>query len=111
MTAAASALEAVGLAERASHRAYELSGGEQQRVALARALAKRPRLLLADEPTGQLDTETAHAVMGHVRAAADVGTTVIVASHDAALASFADRVLVMQDGRLSGAPSVVSVTP
>jgi putative ABC transport system ATP-binding protein len=96
--AALSALEEVGLAERADHRTYELSGGEQQRVALARALVKEPRVLLADEPTGQLDTETAGSVMGLIREASTAGITSIVATHDTALAGQADRVLVMEDG-------------
>jgi putative ABC transport system ATP-binding protein len=96
--AALSALEEVGLAERADHRTYELSGGEQQRVALARALVKEPRVLLADEPTGQLDTETAASVMGLIREASAAGITSIVATHDPALADQADRVLVMEDG-------------
>ena len=94
------ALEEMGLAPRAQHRALELSGGEQQRVALARALVKHPRVLLADEPTGQLDTETASEVMALLRDAASSGICVMVASHDAALAASADVVLRMEDGRL-----------
>jgi len=95
------ALEAVGLEERAQHRAFELSGGEQQRVAIARALVKQPRLLLADEPTGQLDTETAHEVVELIRAAAARGTTVVMATHDSSLAAVADRVVTIEDGRLT----------
>jgi putative ABC transport system ATP-binding protein len=95
------ALQAVGLEERARHRAFELSGGEQQRVAIARALVKKPRLLLADEPTGQLDTETAHEVVELIRAAAARGTTVVMATHDASLAAVADRVVTIEDGRLA----------
>jgi putative ABC transport system ATP-binding protein len=98
--AAEVALAEVGLAARARHRAHELSGGEQQRVALARALVKRPQLLLADEPTGQLDTATARQVLVLIRAAADSGVTVLVASHDEALTEIADRVLQIQDGTL-----------
>jgi putative ABC transport system ATP-binding protein len=101
LESAAGALDRVGLAARARHRAHELSGGEQQRVALARALVKRPRLLLADEPTGQLDTRTARQVMDLVREAAGSGTTVLVASHDAALAEVADRALRIADGELA----------
>jgi putative ABC transport system ATP-binding protein len=97
---ALAALAAVGLAERADHRAFELSGGEQQRVALARALVKQPRLLLADEPTGQLDTETGAEVAALLRAAAAGGTAVILASHDPSLAALADRVVRIEDGRL-----------
>jgi len=100
--AAELALAEVGLAARARHRAHELSGGEQQRVALARALVKRPRLLVADEPTGQLDTATARQVLTVVRAAADSGITVLIASHDEALTVVADRVLQIQDGTLAG---------
>lgn len=100
--AAETALAEVGLAARARHRAHELSGGEQQRVALARAMVKRPPLLLADEPTGQLDTATARQVLALVRAAADSGITVLIASHDEALTEIADRVLQIQDGTLVG---------
>ena len=99
-SAALAALERMGLAERARHRAYELSGGEQQRVALARALARLPRLLLADEPTGQLDTETGAAIMALLNVIRDDGTTVIVATHDRVLADAADRALPLRDGRL-----------
>jgi putative ABC transport system ATP-binding protein len=99
--AALEALRMVGLEERARHRGHELSGGEQQRVALARALVKRPRLLLADEPTGQLDTETGAAIMRLVRSLTSSGTTVIVATHDAGMAEAADRLLSMEDGRLA----------
>lgn len=97
---AARVLSAVGLAERAEHRAYELSGGEQHRVALARALAKAPLLLLADEPTAQLDSETAREITVLIRRAADSGTAVLFATHDRAVAEFADRVLLIEDGRL-----------
>jgi putative ABC transport system ATP-binding protein len=99
--AALEALRMVGLEDRARHRGHELSGGEQQRVALARALVKRPRLLLADEPTGQLDTETGAAIMRLVRSLTSSGTTVIVATHDAGMAEAADRLLSMEDGRLT----------
>jgi putative ABC transport system ATP-binding protein len=92
------ALEELGLVARARHRAHELSGGEQLRVAVARALVKRPRMLLADEPTGQLDTHTAKTVIDLVRAAARSGTTVLAATHDESLADVADRVLHMEDG-------------
>src|SRR5690242_10093976 len=85
-------LRAVGLEERADHRAFELSGGEQHRVALARALVKAPLLLLADEPTAQLDSETAREITGLIRKAADSGTAVLFATHDRAVTEFADRV-------------------
>jgi putative ABC transport system ATP-binding protein len=97
---ATTVLRAVGLAERADHRAYELSGGEQHRVALARALAKAPLLLLADEPTAQLDSETSREITRLIRAAADSGTAVLFATHDRAVTEFADRVVVIEDGRV-----------
>jgi putative ABC transport system ATP-binding protein len=78
----------------------ELSGGEQQRVALARALVKAPALLVADEPTAQLDTETARGIMAVIREAASSGTAVLLATHDTAATELADRVLTMEDGVL-----------
>ena len=94
-------LELVGLADRARHRPHELSGGEQQRVAIARALANRPKLLLADEPTGQLDSHTGHDVMALIRTIVKrEGTTAIVATHDPALIDLADRVIELRDGRV-----------
>jgi putative ABC transport system ATP-binding protein len=96
---ARAALASVGLEARARHRAFELSGGEQQRVALARALVKEPRLLLADEPTGQLDSETSAAIIGLIRSFRG-RTTVIVATHDDAVAAIADRAPRIEDGRL-----------
>jgi putative ABC transport system ATP-binding protein len=94
-------LELVGLGERAQHRPYELSGGEQQRVAIARSLANRPDLLLADEPTGQLDSQTGRGIMTLVRAIVrGEGTTGIVATHDPALIGMADRVIELRDGRI-----------
>jgi putative ABC transport system ATP-binding protein len=94
-------LDLVHLGERANHRPHELSGGEQQRVAIARALANRPKLLLADEPTGQLDSTTGHAIMATLRAVVRAeGVTAIVATHDPALLDLADRILEIQDGRI-----------
>jgi len=94
-------LEMVGLGDRAGHRPFELSGGEQQRVAIARALANRPRLLLADEPTGQLDSHTGHDVMALIRSIVQrEGTTAVVATHDPALIDLADRVVELRDGRV-----------
>ncbi len=94
-------LEAVGLHERARHRPHELSGGEQQRVAIARALANRPRLLLADEPTGQLDSETGHRIMLVLRQVVRAeGITAIVATHDPLMMDVADRVVELVDGTL-----------
>jgi putative ABC transport system ATP-binding protein len=98
--AAREALAAVGLGDRAGHRGVELSGGEQQRAALARALVKSPALLIADEPTGQLDTETARSVLDVLRRTADNGTAVLLATHDPAAAEIADRVVRMDDGVL-----------
>ncbi len=95
-------LDAVGLSERAKHRANELSGGEQQRVAIAIALANQPDLLLADEPTGELDTQTAHTVMRLFQSLRDrYGTTIVVVSHDPEISSFVDRVIIIRDGRAS----------
>lgn len=91
----------VGLGDRTRHRPHELSGGEQQRVAVARALANRPSLLLADEPTGQLDSQTGRAVMvllQHV--IKSEGVTAIVATHDPALIDLADRVIELGDGQV-----------
>lgn len=97
---AMAALEEVGLEARSAHRAHELSGGEQQRVALARALAKQPRILLADEPTAQLDSGTAKGVMTLIRSASQVGIAVLIASHDPALVKMADRCLRLVDTHL-----------
>jgi ABC-type ATPase involved in cell division len=101
MATARRALSAMGLTERAGHRAMELSGGEQQRVALARALVKAPGLLVADEPTAQLDTETARGIMSVIPKAASSGTAVLLATHDRAATELADRVLYMEDGVLT----------
>ncbi|WP_055481533.1 ABC transporter ATP-binding protein [Sphaerimonospora mesophila] len=95
-------LALVGLRDHAEQRPYELSGGQQQRVAIARALANRPRLLIADEPTGQLDSETARQIMELLRALVhDQGVTAVVATHDLSLMALADRVLELRDGTLS----------
>lgn len=92
-------LDRVGLAERANHRPHELSGGEQQRVAICRALANRPKLLLADEPTGQLDSETGHTVMDMLRSVVrDEGVTAVIATHDPLMLDIADRVVELRDG-------------
>ncbi|GAA1536500.1 hypothetical protein GCM10009730_52100 [Streptomyces albidochromogenes] len=94
-------LALVGLADQAAQRPGELSGGQQQRVAIARALANRPALLIADEPTGQLDARTGLAVMELLRAVVrSEGVTALVATHDAQLLDLADRVLELSDGRL-----------
>ena len=94
-------LELVGLAGHAEQRPAEMSGGQQQRVAIARALAGSPRLLIADEPTGQLDSETGLAVMALIRAVVEAeGMTALVSTHDPVMIGLADRVLRVADGRL-----------
>ncbi|MBI4203040.1 MAG: ABC transporter ATP-binding protein [Chloroflexi bacterium] len=94
------ALEQVGLRARAKHRPFELSGGEQQRVAIARALAVRPSLLLADEPTGDLDSATGSSIARLLKEIArERGITVVIATHDLHLAGMADRVKELVDGR------------
>jgi len=95
-------LARVGLSDRMEHRPAELSGGEQQRVAIARALANRPRVLLADEPTGNLDSTRAHELLALLRGMVDRDRlTVLLVTHDRELAtSFADRIIVMKDGRV-----------
>jgi putative ABC transport system ATP-binding protein len=102
---AAAVLDAVGLAGRAGHLPSELSGGEQQRVAIARALANEPRVLLADEPTGNLDTQTGEDIVDLlVELVEDRGLTVVLITHDPAIAERAPRVVRMADGRLLSAP-------
>lgn len=97
-------LTRVGLAERMEHRPYELSGGEQQRVALARCLINRPELILADEPTGNLDTRTGLEVLELLLSLGpERGTTLVVATHDSKVADRAGRVVVLEDGRVVGA--------
>ena len=95
----ATLLELVGLADHADQRPGELSGGQQQRVAIARALAASPRVLVADEPTGQLDAETGLAIMALLRGVVDAeGVTALVATHDPVMIALADRVLRISDG-------------
>jgi len=91
----------MGLAKWMEHRTFELSGGQQQRVAIARAIAPRPALLLADEPTGELDSATGQQILQLFRQIADLDrTTVLIATHDLAIDAFADRVVHLQDGRI-----------
>ena len=95
-------LERLGLGARLTHRPAQLSGGEQQRVAVARALANKPALVLADEPTGNLDEATADVVLGEfVRLVREEGSAALVATHNLALAAQADRVLRLHEGRLA----------
>ena len=94
------ALDQVGLRERAQHRPSQLSGGEQQRVALARALVTKPALVLADEPTGNLDSLTGEDILKLLRQSADNGQTIVMVTHDPRSASFAGRVLRLVDGRV-----------
>jgi len=93
-------LDYVGLAHRARHRATQLSGGEMQRVAIARALANRPALVLADEPTGELDAATGHEILQLFRRLNRDGTTLVVVTHDTQLAAEAGRVVHMLDGQV-----------
>jgi putative ABC transport system ATP-binding protein len=109
-------LDYVGLRHRAAHRATQLSGGEMQRVAIARALANRPVLLLADEPTGELDAATGEEILALFRRINADGTTLIVVTHDERLAAHASRVIHMLDGRihletLTGAAAVLPRLP
>jgi putative ABC transport system ATP-binding protein len=94
-------LDLVGLADKAGHRPDQLSGGEQQRVALARALASAPAILLADEPTGNLDYTTGTEILGLLWDSCDrLGQTIVLVTHEARAAAYADRVLVVQDGQI-----------
>ncbi len=101
--AAGEALEVVGLAERMDHKPMELSGGQQQRVAIARALVTKPALLLADEPTGNLDSENTEEVLELLhRCNRELGQTLVLVTHDSRVSEACDRVLQMQDGVILG---------
>jgi putative ABC transport system ATP-binding protein len=97
---ARASLERVGLAARSSHRPSQLSGGEQQRVALARALVTHPAVVLADEPTGNLDSKTGIEILELLRSTADAGQTIVMVTHDANAAAYADRVVFLADGKI-----------
>jgi putative ABC transport system ATP-binding protein len=97
---ATEALAQVGLADRAGHFPNQMSGGQQQRVAIARALVNRPRVILADEPTGNLDSRTSIEVMGLFQDLGRGGITVVLVTHEPDIAQYASRVLVMRDGRV-----------
>lgn len=96
-------LERVGLGERRHHRPNELSGGEQQRVTIARALAGSPSIVWADEPTGNLDTETAGSIMGLLRELNDEGLTLVLVTHDPSIGEMAGRIIHMRDGAIEPA--------
>ena len=101
MTRIDEVLRLVGLSKWAGHRPYELSGGQQQRIAIARAIAPAPTLILADEPTGELDSETGSRILQLFRQIADQQqTTILIATHDLAVDAFADRVVHLEDGRI-----------
>ena len=94
-------LDSLGLAEHANKRPNQLSGGQRQRVAIARALANRPEIIVADEPTGALDTASTEQVFSILRDIADQGQTVVVVTHDPALAARADRRIHIVDGKIA----------
>jgi putative ABC transport system ATP-binding protein len=94
-------IETMGLTERMAHRPAELSGGQQQRVAVARALATRPRIIFADEPTGNLDSKAGAEVLAFMRKAVDdMQQTIVMVTHDPVAASYADRIVFLGDGRV-----------
>ncbi len=97
---AAAALERVGLADRMDFRPNQLSGGQKQRVAIARAMVNRPRILLADEPTGALDSRSGEQVMELFKSLHEEGASILMITHDADIASFAERIVEIRDGRL-----------
>ena len=96
------ALATVGLADRADHKPNQLSGGQQQRVAIARGLANQPSLLLADEPTGNLDTRTSIEIMGVFQKLNDQGITIVMVTHELDVAQYTKRMIVMRDGKVVG---------
>jgi putative ABC transport system ATP-binding protein len=94
------ALELVGLGDRADHKPNQLSGGQQQRVAIARALVNRPALLLADEPTGNLDSQTSIEIMGVFQKLNDQGITIIMVTHELDIARYTKRTVILRDGKI-----------
>jgi putative ABC transport system ATP-binding protein len=100
------ALDTVGLADRADHKPNQLSGGQQQRVAIARALSNEPSLLLADEPTGNLDTRTSIDIMGVFQKLNDLGMTIVMVTHELDIAQYTKRMVVMRDGKVVGDTAV-----
>ena len=110
LSRARNALERVGLGHRLDHRPSELSGGEQQRASLARALVNSPQLLLADEPTGNLDSRTGSEIMDLIHTVHSEGTTVLMVTHERPLAErYASRFIFLRDGKLVENPSEVPV--
>jgi putative ABC transport system ATP-binding protein len=101
-------LEQVGLGDRVNHRPNELSGGEQQRVTIARALAGRPAIVWADEPTGNLDTETAGTIMDLLREMNSNGLTLVLVTHDPAIGGTAERIIRMRDGEIESSTRTAS---
>ncbi|GAA6151009.1 ABC transporter ATP-binding protein [Pseudoteredinibacter isoporae] len=93
-------LEQVGLGDRVNHLPHELSGGQRQRVAVARALINNPKIILADEPTGNLDSKTSLEIMGLLKKLHEQGQTIVLITHEADIAEFAQRLLIMRDGEL-----------
>lgn len=104
---AAEALEKVGLADRADHLPNELSGGQKQRVAIARAIVNEPNIILADEPTGALDSKTGVQIMEMFTLLNKEGTSIILVTHEAEVASYADRTIFVRDGKVTSAEEVV----
>jgi putative ABC transport system ATP-binding protein len=94
------ALERVGLGQRLKHHPSQLSGGQQQRIAIARALVNRPELVLADEPTGNLDTRTSIEIMGFFQELNDTGITIVMVTHELDIAAYCKRIVVMRDGQI-----------
>lgn len=97
---AVEALEAVGISNRARHRPSEMSGGEQQRVALARALVNKPSIILADEPTGNLDTQTSYVIMDLLKHLNNRGITIVIVTHENDIAAYTQRTIYLRDGKI-----------